>query len=64
MSRRVRTCPNCGEEVYHCGCKRNKCKDCGQPVGNITFTVCDKCWDKMIEDKRKKDKEKRPVKRK
>jgi hypothetical protein len=25
---------------------RNKCVDCGEPVGNITFTACDSCWDK------------------
>lgn len=25
---------------------RNKCNTCGKPVGNITFSVCDECWDK------------------
>lgn len=39
-------CLNCKETVSECACMRNKCKDCGDPVGNITFTVCDECWDK------------------
>jgi len=38
-------CPNCKETVQECGCKRNKCARCGEPVGNVTFTVCDTCWD-------------------
>ena len=39
-------CPNCGEELNsECACMRNKCIECGAPVGNITFTVCDDCWD-------------------
>lgn len=40
-----RACPNCKETVEVCGCIRNKCIRCGDAVGNITFTVCDKCWD-------------------
>ena len=40
-----RPCPNCGEKVFRCACMRNTCNECGHPVGNITFTVCDKCWD-------------------
>jgi len=39
-------CPNCDEYEKECACMRNICKDCGKPVGNITFSVCDKCWDK------------------
>jgi len=39
-------CPNCEEIKAPCACMRNKCIDCGAPVGNITFTVCDDCWDK------------------
>ena len=40
-------CPNCGENANsECACKRNKCIDCGGPVGNVTFTVCDQCWPK------------------
>ncbi len=38
-------CLNCGETVDPCACIRNKCVKCGEPVGNITFTICDKCWD-------------------
>jgi len=43
-------CPNCGEEVGECACMRNKCIECGKPVGNITFAVCDDCWDTEWED--------------
>lgn len=40
-------CPNCGEiDNGNCACMRNKCIKCGNPVGNVTFTVCDECWDK------------------
>lgn len=39
-------CPNCKETVKECACMRNKCHRCGAPVGNITFSVCDECWDK------------------
>ena len=39
-------CPNCKETGEECACARNKCNKCGKPVGNITFTVCDECWDK------------------
>ena len=38
-------CPNCKETVKECACMRNICYKCGKPVGNITFTVCDECWD-------------------
>jgi hypothetical protein len=38
-------CLNCKETVNECACMRNKCIKCGQSVGNITFTVCDDCWD-------------------
>ena len=23
---------------------RNICRKCGKPVGNITFAICDECW--------------------
>ena len=40
-------CPNCKEPINtECACLRNKCVRCLEPVGNITFTVCDDCWDK------------------
>lgn len=39
-------CPNCKETKLECACMRNKCIRCQKPVGNITFTVCDECWDK------------------
>jgi hypothetical protein len=42
-------CPNCKETVKECACMRNICHKCGNPVGNITFTVCDKCWDVLID---------------
>lgn len=38
-------CPNCKETVKECACMRNICHKCGKPVGNITFTICDDCWD-------------------
>ena len=38
-------CPNCKESVKECACMRNICHKCGKPVGNITFTICDECWD-------------------
>ena len=41
-------CPNCKETQIPCACMRNICKDCGKPVCNITFTVCDECWDKQF----------------
>jgi hypothetical protein len=45
-------CPNCGETIKVCACIRNKCIKCSNPVGNITFTVCDNCWD--LDTKRSK----------
>lgn len=40
-------CPNCKEPINtECACLRNICYKCQKPVGNITFTVCDDCWDK------------------
>lgn len=38
-------CPNCKETKKNCACMRNKCITCKNPVGNITFTICDNCWD-------------------
>ena len=39
-------CSNCHETNDPCACMRNKCIRCGKPVGNITFTVCDDCWER------------------
>ena len=41
-------CPNCKETVEECACMRNICRECGQPVDNITFIICDDCWDKDL----------------
>lgn len=38
-------CSNCHETKTPCACMRNKCVHCGKPVGNITFTLCDECWE-------------------
>lgn len=38
-------CCNCKEPLPDCACMRNVCVHCGAPVGNITFSVCDRCWD-------------------
>lgn len=38
-------CSNCRETRRPCACRRNRCNSCGNPVGNITFSVCDDCWD-------------------
>jgi NAD-dependent SIR2 family protein deacetylase len=46
VGQRAAPCYNCGETVDECACMRNKCIRCGRPVGNITFTICDECWDK------------------
>ena len=43
-------CPNCHERKVVCACLRNTCA-CGKPVGNITFTVCDDCWNKSPNSK-------------
>lgn len=40
----AKPCPNCNETEQPCACMRNICHKCGKPVGNITFTVCDDCW--------------------
>jgi hypothetical protein len=42
---RTEPCKNCGELLVECACMRNKCIRCGRPVGNITFSICDDCWD-------------------
>ena len=44
----MKPCPNCKEKKKKCACIRNICIECGKPVGNITFTVCDDCWDKSV----------------
>ncbi len=46
VGQRAAPCLNCGELVDECACMRNKCIKCGKAIGNITFTVCDDCWDK------------------
>lgn len=38
-------CGNCKEINVVCKCIKNICIRCGYSVGNITFTVCDDCWD-------------------
>jgi len=38
-------CSQCHETKDPCACMRNKCVRCGKPVGNVTFTVCDDCWE-------------------
>ena len=45
-------CPNCKETVEQCACMCNICKDCGKPVGNIIFTICDDCWNIAFPPKR------------
>lgn len=44
----TKECHNCKEKKLECACLRNKCLNCGKSVGNVTFTYCDKCWDKQI----------------
>ena len=46
VSKEPTPCLNCGETVKWCRCMRNKCVECGRSVGNVTFTVCDCCWDR------------------
>lgn len=41
----MEVCSNCKEIDKPCACMRNICDKCGNPVGNITFTVCNSCWD-------------------
>ena len=41
---KLKPCLNCKETKKPCACMRNKCVVCKEPVGNITFTVCDSCW--------------------
>lgn len=41
----LQPCANCKEMVSECACMRNKCLKCGNPVGNITFTACDPCFE-------------------
>jgi len=44
MKPKSKECANCGEIKKKCACMRNLCVRCGKPVGNITFSVCDVCW--------------------
>lgn len=37
------SCKICGSIMKECKCMLNKCILCGEPVGNITHTICDKC---------------------
>ncbi|MFW6246777.1 MAG: hypothetical protein ACOC22_01180 [bacterium] len=39
-------CSNCKETVEVCACMRNICNDRGEPVSNVTFSVCDECYNK------------------
>lgn len=41
----VEPCANCKETVKECACLRNICHKCQKPVGNVTFTICNECWD-------------------
>lgn len=41
-------CPNCKERKLPCRCMKNKCVKCGESVGNVTFTRCDKCWEQKL----------------
>ena len=41
---KMRSCANCKETIQECACMRNICVKCNKPVGNITFSVCDDCW--------------------
>jgi hypothetical protein len=41
-------CPNCKETQQPCACIRNTCHRCKNPVGNITFSVCDDCWKELF----------------
>ncbi len=50
-------CSNCGKMELECACMRNKCIECGNPVGNITFSVCGDCWNKRTANNKKADKE-------
>jgi len=43
-SSELEVCSNCEETEIECACIRNKCIKCGKSVGNITFTICDNCW--------------------
>lgn len=45
LDKQTEPCPNCKETVEQCACMRNICHKCEKPVGNITFTICDDCWD-------------------
>jgi len=45
----LNVCPNCKEITGNCACMRNKCLNCGESVGNITFTFCDNCLGKKKE---------------
>ena len=42
-------CQNYGETNIECACMQNKCRICGESVGNITFTRCDAHWEKDLE---------------
>ena len=38
-------CPKCHETNAECRCLRGKCDICGKPLGKITYTFCDECWE-------------------
>ena len=44
----MKECPNCKENKLKCACMRNMCRICNKPVGNITFTLCDECWQQHV----------------
>jgi len=45
LTEREKPCANCKETIAECACMRNICVKCNKPVGNITFSHCDKCFD-------------------
>ena len=45
LMEREKPCANCKETIAECACMRNICVKCNKPVGNITFSHCDKCFD-------------------
>ncbi len=53
-------CSNCGETVVMCACIRNLCHRCGNSVGNVTFSICDDCWDYDITFERINNKKSEP----
>jgi hypothetical protein len=50
----VELCPNCKKpNNNNCDCMKNICLLCNKPIGNITFTICDECWDREYDELKK-----------